>query len=683
MSKRLALIIGNSLYRDKTLSKLSSPDADVGALTDTLLDPSLGGFDDVKLLVNSASHIVRREIFNFFSRKTRTDMLLFYFTGHGVLDDRGRLYLALKDTDTKALRGTAIPASYITDEMDNSRSRRQVLIMDCCHSGAFARGSKGTTGANVGTASTFEGSGFGRVVLTASDATQYAWEGNQIIGEAVNSLFTHFIIKGIQTGEADTNHDGNISIDEIYDYAYSRILEETPKQTPGKWSFKEQGELIIAKSPLAEMQYEPPPPPSFLDEEEQQLLQKWHMDGLSAFWLEDWDAAIRKFEAILEKDLDYPDVVEKLEEARTHKKHVDLYNQAFAKSEEGEFEESIKLLESLIAEVPDYKDAASKLEEIRKSKTLADLCSEARQLFESKKYQAVVRIFEKIHAIDPEYEDPDGLLGKSTEEAKKIQHHLMLEDLYKRGVLELDAGRLEEAKITFSKIEDLEKGYRDAEKLFQRVKNLLSAQQKSNAEAGVIEKEKAEIEFNESTEVEVEPKQNLLDKTTHLNEKAIPKQEKKRVFPFSRLIASRESLLKSIGILIVAITIVYGGIQLFSIGETGNENKDTTPRISLEEHRSLDRGEDIIWRFSVVDAQGEPIPIDEIANNFYNFHGGPMDMMVDEGSPEFYDPSSFTFTVIIEAEKTFQLEPGDYRLEVFIEFHNGLKIEEYVNQTLN
>jgi uncharacterized caspase-like protein len=47
------------------------------------------------------------------------------------------------------LTGTAVPASFLTEEMDASRSRRQVLILDCCHSGAFARGAKGTVGGSV------------------------------------------------------------------------------------------------------------------------------------------------------------------------------------------------------------------------------------------------------------------------------------------------------------------------------------------------------------------------------------------------------------------------------------------------------------------------------------------------------------------------------------------------------
>ena len=36
MGVKLALIIGNSVYRDETLARLKAPDADVGALADVL-----------------------------------------------------------------------------------------------------------------------------------------------------------------------------------------------------------------------------------------------------------------------------------------------------------------------------------------------------------------------------------------------------------------------------------------------------------------------------------------------------------------------------------------------------------------------------------------------------------------------------------------------------------------------
>ena len=160
MSRRLALIIGNSEYDDATLARLKKSDADVRDLAEALQDPEIGGFDEVSSFLNEPAHIVRREIARFFTQKSSDDLLLLYFSGHGVKDDLGRLFLAVKDTEHNLLSATAVPSSSITDEMDNSRSRRQVLILDCCHSGAFAQGTKGTTGGSVGTAAAFQGTGY-------------------------------------------------------------------------------------------------------------------------------------------------------------------------------------------------------------------------------------------------------------------------------------------------------------------------------------------------------------------------------------------------------------------------------------------------------------------------------------------------------------------------------------------
>jgi hypothetical protein len=249
MSRKFALIIGNSEYEDTKLARLVTPGADVSALAKVLRAPEIGGFDEVTLLVDQMESVVRRAIARFFAQKGRDDLLLLYFSGHGVLDDQGQLYLAMKDTEHDLLSATGIPAALITREMDNSLPRRQVLILDCCHSGAFARGAKGTPGASVGTAAAFEGNGYGRVVLTATDSTQYAWEGNEIIGQAENSVFTHYLVQGLQTGEADADADGHITLDELYNYVYERMVNATRRQTPGKWSYKQQGEIALAKNP--------------------------------------------------------------------------------------------------------------------------------------------------------------------------------------------------------------------------------------------------------------------------------------------------------------------------------------------------------------------------------------------------------------------------------------------------
>lgn len=258
MAAKFALIIGNSQYDDSNLSRLQAPDLDVHGLEEVLKAPAIGQFDEVTTLLNESTATVRRAVARFYERRRRDDLLLLYFSGHGVKDDHGRLYLALRDTETALLAGSAIEASFITGRMDHSVSKRQVVMLDCCHSGAFTAGAKAAQGVSVGTAEAFEGSGLGRVVLTATDSTQYAWEGDRIVGDAEASLFTHFVIDGLKTGAADRDEDGVITIDELYDYVHDRVVDTTPRQTPRKWNYRRDGDLVIAQNPLATRAKLPP-----------------------------------------------------------------------------------------------------------------------------------------------------------------------------------------------------------------------------------------------------------------------------------------------------------------------------------------------------------------------------------------------------------------------------------------
>jgi tetratricopeptide (TPR) repeat protein len=249
MGRKIALLIGNSRYDDPGLARLETADVDVREIADVLRAREIGEFDEVMELPDQGLAVVRRAIAQFFRQGKRDDLLVFYFSGHGVKDENGQLYLAVKDTELPLLAGTSIEAAFITAQMDGSNSRRQVLILDCCHSGAFARGAKGVEGQSVGIGPAFEGRGYGHIVLTATDSTQYAWEGEQIIGESDKSVFTHYLLQGLKTGEADSNSDGVITIDELYEYVFDHVVKETPKQTPGKWSYKQQGDIVIAQNP--------------------------------------------------------------------------------------------------------------------------------------------------------------------------------------------------------------------------------------------------------------------------------------------------------------------------------------------------------------------------------------------------------------------------------------------------
>ena len=213
MSGKFALIIGNTEYTDPGLAQLTAPGKDVKDFARVLRDQKICAFDEVNVLLNKTELSIRRAIVEFFEQKKPDDLLILYFSGHGVRDELGTLYLAAKNTLRARLMSTAIKSDYIREAMNASRSKRQVLILDCCNSGAVSEGTKSVAGVSIGTASAFE-AGYGRIILTASDSTQFAWEGDKVIGETTdNSLFTHFLVEGLK-GEADRDSDGQITVDE-------------------------------------------------------------------------------------------------------------------------------------------------------------------------------------------------------------------------------------------------------------------------------------------------------------------------------------------------------------------------------------------------------------------------------------------------------------------------------------
>ena len=254
MGRKLALIVGNTEYTDSRFSTLSTPSEDVTSLAELLKDPSIGGFDELEPLINQEERVVSRTVEKFFAGKMRDDLLLFYFSGHGMLDEEGQLYFALKDTDFETPRSSSLSAEFVREVMDRTRSQRVVLILDCCHSGAFARGQKGVIGGSVGTKNAFEpSSGYGRWVLTATDATQYAWEGNQVVATEDTaprtSVFTRYLVQGLKEGAADLDQDGLVSVRDLSDYVYDQVVKQQLKQTPSLWTYKEQGNLFIANNP--------------------------------------------------------------------------------------------------------------------------------------------------------------------------------------------------------------------------------------------------------------------------------------------------------------------------------------------------------------------------------------------------------------------------------------------------
>lgn len=256
--RRRALLIASDQYEAPELSGLRSPAHDVEALATALSDPRIGAFE-VARVFNRPAHQVNAAIEDLFCEKRPSDVLLLYVSCHGVKDDAGRLYFATTNTRISRLGSSAVASTFVSEQMSLSMSRNIILLLDCCYSGAFVEGMVRRGGGNVGITERLSGSG--RAILSSSSALEYAFElderhmtkevsladaGRELGGRP--SVFTGALIEGLVTGDADENRDGLISVDELYDYAYTKVTSAHPNQNPTKFS-NVSGELIVAYSP--------------------------------------------------------------------------------------------------------------------------------------------------------------------------------------------------------------------------------------------------------------------------------------------------------------------------------------------------------------------------------------------------------------------------------------------------
>ncbi|MFC6162966.1 caspase family protein [Kribbella jiaozuonensis] len=252
---RIALVVANDQYDDPGLKRLVAPAQDATALAGVLADPAVGGFE-VQVLQNAPAQDIRFAVEDFFADRNPEDLLLLHFSCHGLKNSAGELFLAVADTKPARLASTAVAADFVNRQMADSRAQRIALFLDCCYGGAFPRGMVVRAAGEAQVQDAFAkqaevGGGRGRVVITASSAMEYAFEGGQLASDASKpapSVFTGAVVDGLTTGEADRDGDGWVGLTELVGFVTDRIHRVTPNQNPQMWTFGSQGELLIARS---------------------------------------------------------------------------------------------------------------------------------------------------------------------------------------------------------------------------------------------------------------------------------------------------------------------------------------------------------------------------------------------------------------------------------------------------
>jgi hypothetical protein len=252
--RRFAMLMGCGEY--ESLDQLRCPRNDVAAMEALLKRPDGGAFDPVVVFDESAqSHEILRQLeIALTSELEPDDAMLIYYSGHGKLDKLGQLYLATRATQAKALDATSVALTRVMEYVERSRCKSILLVLDCCYSGAI-KGlfKKGSAEDAIKSA----GHGKGLFVITSSTDTQVS---NEKEGDTL-SLFTKYLVEGLETGNADKNNDGWISSADAYAYTMG-ILRGFGLQTPTELVLGAEGDFIISRNPNYK-----PVDPSVLSEE--------------------------------------------------------------------------------------------------------------------------------------------------------------------------------------------------------------------------------------------------------------------------------------------------------------------------------------------------------------------------------------------------------------------------------
>lgn len=193
-----------------------------------------------------------------FEKSSVDDQVVFFVSGHGLLDSNLDFYFATHDIDFKDPAARGLRYDELEGLLDGIPARKKLLLMDACHSGEVDKSrikvSEGTTVTKntrglveysypadvqeehykVGITTSFElmqelfsniSKGSGAVVISAAAGNSFALESD----EWKNGVFTYSLLSGLKTKSADKNKNGEVTVSELKDF----VSQEVEKLTEG------------------------------------------------------------------------------------------------------------------------------------------------------------------------------------------------------------------------------------------------------------------------------------------------------------------------------------------------------------------------------------------------------------------------------------------------------------------
>jgi hypothetical protein len=240
-----AVVIGIEQYREK-LPKADFADRDAKLVGEYLT--KVLGYPEENVVVRVNERATGKDLEKYFDNWLPNNVekggsVFVYYSGHGAPNPQtSDAYLVPYDGDPAFLDTTGYPLKRLYAALDKLPATNITVVLDSCFSGAGGRSviAKGARPMVLSVENAVLAGGK-TAVLAASSGAQIS----STFEEQGHGLLTYFFLKGLQ-GEGDLNHDGTITLAELYEYVKPNVQRIARKQ----YNNEQQPQLLASPEAL-------------------------------------------------------------------------------------------------------------------------------------------------------------------------------------------------------------------------------------------------------------------------------------------------------------------------------------------------------------------------------------------------------------------------------------------------
>jgi hypothetical protein len=222
-TQRMAIIVGNNLglsnedplkYAESEALELYTMLLEIGNLQPGNAYLALGKTSGE---LGSIFEEIRGRIHD--AQQAQDIVLIFFYSGHA-------------SQTSLHLNNTRFELERLKKTLKELGAQAVISFIDACKSGAIIR-KKGISlmppyTVKLDSQETFKGNGKGQVFITSSGPAEVSMETEELRG----SFFSHYLISGLR-GDADSDKDSRIDLEEVYKYTYHNTVAKTIESQVG------------------------------------------------------------------------------------------------------------------------------------------------------------------------------------------------------------------------------------------------------------------------------------------------------------------------------------------------------------------------------------------------------------------------------------------------------------------